>query len=165
MKKFLVEDVKVGATEGGIACGPVGGNVIAEVCLRDMEEGTVKYHCLTEADGIPNFIETEVSTFDRQIADDPDDEEFWNMLSECCTEGICDYRDIFDNQEEMKLRDPESLLIMKYLICLVRADRDKAEQLKAKSIGKCLGDFDIPVSDLEQEYLDDCETEIETEEE
>ena len=94
MKKLLVEDVKVGTTEGSIACGPVGGNVIAEICLRDMEEGTVKYHSLAEVDGIPNFIETEVSTFDRQIADDPDDEEFWNMLSEHCVEGIGDYADI-----------------------------------------------------------------------
>lgn len=161
MKKLLVEDVKVGTTEGSIACGPVGGNVIAEICLRDMEEGTVKYHSLAEVDGIPNFIETEVSTFDRQIADDPDDEEFWNMLSEHCVEGIGDYADIFDNQEEMKLRDPEGLLIMKYLIYMVRADRDEAEQLKAKSIGKCLGDFEIPVSDSEQEYLDDNAAETE----
>ena len=46
MKKLFVEDVKVGVSKGGIACGPVSGNVVAEVCLRDVENDTVKYHSL-----------------------------------------------------------------------------------------------------------------------
>ena len=155
MRKFLVEDVKVGIPKGGIACGPVSGSVIAEVCLRDMEEGTVKYYSLAEVEGIPNFIETEVSTFDRQIEDDPDDEEFWNMLSKCCVEGIGDYRDVFDKQEEMKHHDPERLMIWKYLIYIVRTDWEEIDQIKEMSIGKCLGDLEIPVCDIEQDYLDD----------
>lgn len=154
MKKLFVEDVKVGVSKGGMACGPVSGSVVAEVCIRDLDEGIMKYYSLTEVEGIPNFIETDESTYDRQI-EEIDDEEFWNMLSAHCVEGVGDYWDIFDKQEELALRDPEHLLIWKYLIYMVRAGWDEIEQLKADSVGKCLGDFDIPISDLERDYLDD----------
>ena len=154
MKKLVVEDVKVGVSEGGMACGPVPGSVIAEACIRDLEEGTEKFYSLSEVDGIPNFCITDESTYDRQI-EEVDDEEFWDMLSAHCVEGIGDYQDIFDNQEEMERQDPEHLLIWKYLIFLVRADEDEVEKLKAASVGKCLGDFEIPISDVEQDYLDD----------
>lgn len=155
MKKLFVEDVKVGVSKGGMACGPVPGHVVAEVCLRAEEDGTVKYYSLAEVEGIPNFFETDVSTFDRQIEDDGDDEEFWDMLSEHIAGDFSDYRGFFDNQEEMELHDPEHMLIWKFLIYLVRSDWDEIEQMKAVSIGKCLGDFEIPVCDLEQDWLDD----------
>lgn len=153
MKKLFVEDVKVGISKGGIACGPVPGHMVAEVCLRDEEEGTVKYYSLAEVEGIPNFCEMDISTFDRQI-EEVDDEEFWNMISEHIAGDFSDYWDFFENQEEMKLHDSEHLLIYKLLICLVRSDWEEIDQMKALSIGKHLEDFEIPVSDIEQEYLD-----------
>lgn len=154
MKKLFVEDVKVGVSKGGMACGPVPGSVVAEVCIRDLDDGTVKYYSLTEVEGIPNFCETDESTYDRQI-EEVDDEEFWNMLSAHTVSGFSDYVDVFENQGDMELHDPDQLLIWKYLIYMVRADWDEIEELKAKSVGKCLGDFELPVSDVEQEYLDD----------
>ena len=171
MKKLFVEDVKVGVSKGGMACGPVSGSVVAEVCIRDLEEKTVKYFSLSEVEGIPNFFETDDSTYDRQI-EEVDDEEFWEMLSAHAVDGFSDYVDVFENQEDMELHDPDHLLIWKYLVYMVRADWDEIEELKAESVGKCLGDFEIPVSDVEQEYLDDMadeepedETEDETEKE
>ena len=167
MKKLFVEDVKVGVSKGGMACGPVSGSVVAEVCIRDLEEKTVKYYSLSEVEGIPNFFETDDSTYDRQI-EELDDEEFWEMLSTHAVDGFSDYVDVFENQEDMELHDSDLLLIWKYLVYMVRADWDEIEELKAESVGKCLGDFEIPVSDVEQEYLDDMadeETENETENE
>lgn len=155
MKKLFVEDVQVGVSKGGMACGPMSGCVVVEIRLRDMEEGTVKYHSLTEVEGIPNFFETEISTYDQQIADDPNDEDFWNMLSEHSVGDFGDYRDFFDDQEEIAANDPERLLVWKYLVSLVRADWNEIDTMKAQSIGKCLGDFEIPVCDLEQDWLDD----------
>lgn len=160
MKKLFVEDVKVGVSRGGMACGPVSGSVVAEVCIRDLEEETVKYYSLTEVEGIPNFFETDVSTYDQQI-EEVDDEEFWDMLSEHTASDFTDYVDVYANQEEMELHDPDHLLIWKYLIYMVRADEGGVEQLKAKSVGKCLGDFEIPVCDVEQEYLDENGEELE----
>ena len=155
MKKFLVEDVKVGSSKGGVACGPVSGSVIAEVCLRDVEDGNVKYHCLTEVEGIPNFFETDISSFDQQIEDDPDNEEFWEMLSEHSVGEYCDYYDYFDHWEEIELHDENHLLVWKLLVYLVCSDSEKAEKMRAECIGKYLGDFEVPVSDYEKEYQDD----------
>ena len=164
MKKLFVEDVKVGVSEGGMACGPVSGSVVAEVRLRDPEDSIVKYYSLAEVEGIPNFFETDESTYDRQI-EEVDDVEFWNMLSEHAASDFCGYADFFENQEEMERNDPDSLLIWKYLIYMVRADWDEIEQMKTKSVGKCLGDFEIPVSDVEQDYLDEIDEEESDEEE
>lgn len=159
MKKFQIEDVKVGVSKSGLACGPVSGSVVAEVCVRDTEEGTVKYHSLAEVDGTVNFFETDISTYDRQIANDPDDEEFWNMLNEHNTEGFTDYYEFFDSLEEKGLYDEARQLIQKYLVYLVRAEWEEVDQMKAASIGKCFGEFEIPVCDVEQEYLDENEDE------
>ena len=155
MKKFLVEDVKVGVSKGGIACGPVPGCVVAEARIRDTEEDNVKYYSLAEVESIPNFFETDISTYDQQIEDDSDDQAFWDMLSEHIASDFSGYMDFFENQEEMELHDPERLLIWKYLIYMVRADWDEIEQMKVKSVGKYLGDFYVPVCDVEQEYLDE----------
>ncbi len=154
MKKFLIEDVKVGVSIGGMACGPVPGNVIAEVCLRDVEEGTVKYHSLAEVEGTLNFFETDISTYDRQIENDPD-EGFWDMLSEHSSGGFSDYYSFFENLEELKLHDDDHLLVWKYLVYMVRAEWEEVEQMKTESIGKCLGAFEIPVCVEEQDYLDE----------
>ena len=154
MKKLFVEDVKVGVSKGGMACGPISGSTVAEVCVRDQKEGTVKYYSLAEVEGIPHFFETDVSTYDRQI-EEVDDEGFWDMLSEHAVSDFSDYVDFFASQDEMEHNALDRLLIRKYLIYMVRAGWDDIEHLKTKSIGKCLGDFAIPVCDVEQEYLDD----------
>ncbi len=163
MKKLLIEDVRVGVSKGGMACGPVSGSVVAEVCLRDLEEGTMKYDSLVEVEGIPNFFETEVSTYDQQI-EEVDDEAFWDMLSEHAASDFSGYVGFFENQEELELHDPEHLLIWKYLVYMVRASWEDVDKMKTQSVGKCLGDFEIPICDLEQEYLDDLADEEDEEE-
>ena len=155
MKKFLIEDVKVGVSNGGIACGPVPGNVVAEVCVRDVEDGTLKYYSMVEVEGIPNFFETDVSTYERQIKNDPNDDEFWDMLSEHSSGDFGDYYDFFDSLEETEPHDEAKAMIQRYLVYLVRADWDEIEQMKAKSISHNLGEFVIPVCDAEQDYLDE----------
>lgn len=140
MKKYLIKDVKVGVSKGGIACGPVSGSVVAEVCIRDQETGTEKFCSLTEVEGIPNFFETDESTYDRQI-EEVDDQAFWDMLSEHSVEGFGDYRDFYEALDEAEPEEREELLIWKYLIYMTRANWDEIDQLKEKSVGKCLGDF------------------------
>lgn len=153
MKRFLVEEVKVGATEGGIACGPVPGNTVAEVTVRNPEDGTVGYHSLVDTDGILTFLETDVPTFEMQMKEDPEDEEFWNMLSEHNANGICEYDEFFDSREELEAEGEARLPIWNYLVCLVRADAEEVENLKKAGVGKCFGDFEIPMSDAEKAFL------------
>lgn len=155
MSKFLIEDIKVGISEGGIACGPVGGHVIAEARIRNMEDDTVTYHSLAEVDGTLNFTETDESTFDTQIHEDYDDEEAWKLVSDGEAGGYCDYTEFYEDLDCRDICDEDHVLIWKYLAYMVRSDWDEIAAMKAVSVGKCLGDFDIPVCDAEQDYIDD----------
>ena len=66
MARYFIEDVKCGVTEGGFACGPVPGDVIAEVKVKTDTDETF-YVSLAEVTGIPNFFKTERSTYDEQM--------------------------------------------------------------------------------------------------
>ena len=55
MNNFYVIETKTAESAGGFACGPVPGNVGAEVHVRD-EEGKEYYVSLVEVTGIPSFF-------------------------------------------------------------------------------------------------------------
>lgn len=54
---------------------------------------------------------------------------------------------------------------MKLLIALVRCDMDETETLIEASAGKYADEIDIPLCDMEEEYLEEQEYEDENEEE
>ena len=154
MKQFLIEDVKVGISEGGIACGPIGGAVIAEMKLRS-EDGTVVYHSLSEVEGTLNFYETEESTFERQVADDFDD-DFVELMQQSYTAGYLDYDEFYEElNKQLPLNNSD--LIHKYLAYVVRTSWDEVDRFKAATVGKQIGNFEIPVCDMEEEYLEEYE--------
>ena len=61
MSRYRVLEAKCGVGEGGIACGPVGGPVIAEIRLSD-ENSSEFYLSLVEVDGIANWFRTPFGT-------------------------------------------------------------------------------------------------------
>lgn len=81
MSKYFIEDVKWGITEGGIACGPVPGNVVVEAKIRDEETNKEFYVANTEVEGLFNLYQTDKSTFEQQM-EETDDEDFWDWLNE-----------------------------------------------------------------------------------
>ncbi len=155
MKSFLIEDVRVGISKGGMACGPVGGHVVAEVQVRDMESGEQSWHSLAEVEGTLNFIETNESTFDTQIEEDFDNEEAWQTVKDGDAGGYCDYYEFYDDLTAHDTCDEDHAPIWKLLAYLVRADWDETESFKTECIGKRLNDLEIPVCDAEQNYLDE----------
>jgi len=158
MSKYMIEDVKVGVSEGGFACGPVCGSVVAEVCLRDMDTGKIEYHSLSETAGSLTFTVSEESTYDGQIENNFDDKEFWDKYLLAENGGYTDYNEFYEDLADThELCDDDTATIWKYLAYMVRADWEDIDQMKAESVGKCLDDITIPVCDAEQDYLDDCE--------
>ena len=155
MSKFLIEGIQVGVSAGGVACGPIGGHVIAEACIRKLDDGAVTYHSLAEVEGTLNFTETDESTFDTQIEEDYDNEDAWEKVANGEAGGYCDYSEFYEDLENHDICDEDHALIWKFLAYMVRADWNEYDELKQISIGKCLGDFDIPICDAEQDYLDD----------
>ncbi len=157
MKSFLIEDVRVGISKGGIACGPVPGNVIGEIVLRD-EDGKATYHCMAEVSGTLNFYESEASLYQGQIDEDFDNAEFADLLESSFTEGYDNYYDFY---EEVNAMQPLSVTarIRKYLAYMVRADLPEIDSLKADTIGKLISDIEIPLCDAEAEYLEETNNE------
>ena len=153
MKRFLIEDVHVGISKGGIACGPVPGNVIGEIVLRD-EDGKATYHCMAEISGTLNFYESESSVYQGQIDEDFDNVEFVNLMESSFTEEYDSYCDFYD---EVNALQPLSVTarIRKYLAYIVRADWPEIDLLKADTLGKLISDIEIPLCDVEAEYLEE----------
>lgn len=134
MAKLLVEDIKVGVTGGGIACGPVPGSVVTEMKLRNTEDNSVMFYGITEVEGIENYLRSDESLYDFQIEDDVSDEAGWEKVYAA-------------NVQDYDEDDP----IWKLLYFFVRADWDAVNEMKPKCIGKYLEDIDIPVWDEDDE--------------
>ncbi len=134
MAKRLIEDIKVGVSGGGMACGPVSGCVVTEVKLRDVGDNSVMFYGMTEVEGIENYLKSEESLYDIQITDDFDNKEAWDKVYAAETD---------DYDEE----DP----VWKLLYFFVRADWNMVEEMKSKFIGKYLEDIEIPEYDEDDE--------------
>ena len=134
MAKRLIEDIKVGVSGGGVACGPVPGCIVTEMKLRDTGDDSVMFYGITEVDGIENYLKAKESLYEIQISDDFDDKEGWDKVYAADTQ---DY--------------DEDDLIWKLLYYFVRADWDAVDEMKPKCIGHYLEDIEIPAMKDEDE--------------
>lgn len=151
MARYRVLEAKCGVSTGGMACGPVGGPVVGEIKLAD-ESGKEFYLCLAEVDGIPNWFKTDRSTIDEQIEDTS--EEVFEYLNDHYID-IGEYVDVFDDPEA------EFYQACRYLTYLVRCERDQEKPFIQSTVGKYLDKMEIPMSDLEEEYREDMEEDVE----
>ena len=153
VNRFLIEDVRVGISKGGIACGPVPGNVIGEIVLRD-EDGKAAYHCMAEVSGTLNFYKSESSIYKEQIDEDFENAEFTDLLESSFTEGYDCYYDFY---EEVNAMQPLSVTarIQNYLAFIVRADWPEIDRLKADTVGKLISDIELLLCDAEADHLEE----------
>ncbi len=150
MKKFLVEDISVGVSKGGIACGPVNGLVVAEIRLKDTEANRVVFYALTEVGGTLNFTQSDRSTFDIQMKENYEDSESWAIVEEGFSGGYSDYKEFY---EDLPTCDEEHQRTWKLLAYLVRANWDEIAEMKNHCTGKLLSEIIVPVCDAEQDYM------------
>ena len=154
MKRYFIEEAKCGVSEGGIACGPVGGSVVTTVKFNDGEK--TGWLSLVEVEGIPNFLLSDRDIHEDLIEEDYDDKEFWDYTLEINIgefDGIelGEYEDIFasfaDNPEN------PAVPLVRYMITLTRCPMEEATELLALVKGKFIDEVDIPMSEDEEEYL------------
>lgn len=159
MKRYFIEEAKFGESEGGISCGPVSGSLIATV--KYTESGKTQWLSMAEYDGFPNFYLADKDIHDELVKEDLEDENFvdyTNSLAIDEFDGVQiggEYEDLFAVLSE----DPENPAVdlIRYLIALIRCDEDDLEGLIQMAKGKYADEIDIPVSDVEQEWIDDNE--------
>lgn len=152
MARYRVLEAKCGVGIGGMACGPVAGPVVGEIKLVD-ENGDEFYLCLAEVDGIPNWFKTDRSTIDEQLSNDTED-DLYDYLND-------NYADAGEYEEVFEDTDAELYQACRYLIYLVRCDRNQEEPFIRSTVGKYLDDMEIPMSDVEIEYREDMEEDSE----
>lgn len=144
MKRYYIESVKSGIGEGGMACGPVSGPVVAEAKIKT-DLGEVFYLSLAEVMGIPNFYKTEKSIYDILVNEDDDAIEA--IQEKFVDTG--DYNDIFKKQDE------EWYQLYRFLIFIVRVDWEEFEKYNDAKVDKYIDEMYIPASDVEEEYLEE----------
>lgn len=157
MKTIIIEDVQVGISKGGFACGPVWGHVVVETRLRD-GEGKVSYYGLVVLEGIYSFYASDVSRYEKEINEDFEEGE---VSPE--SEGYEGYPDLYEAAKEME--DEAHGLLIRYMACLAELDWKETNALKEATIGKAIGSFEIPQCEAETEYLEELAEEDEDEEE
>ena len=154
MKQYIIESVQTDISNGGISCGPSFGHVVVEVCVRDVKTREVTYHNLEEVEDTLTFTKCKESIYNGLIEENYDDEEFWNAVSKATVGEYADYDEFFEDLEKHETCNEDNELIWKYLVYMARVDWDEVDQMKVKSVGKVLGEFDIPVCDVEEEYME-----------
>ena len=146
MARYRVMEAKCGVGAGGMACGPVAGPVVGGIKLAD-EDGDGFYLCLAEVDGIPNWFKTDRSTIDEQLSDE-DEDNLYDYLNDNCVD-VGEYEDVFEDTEA------ELYQAYRYLIYLVRCEREQEELFIQSTVGKYLDEMEIPMSDAEEEYMEE----------
>lgn len=142
MTRYFIESIKCDAK----SMGPMPGVVVAEAYVRK-EDGTHFYASLSEFDGMPNFFITDESTFDEQV-DNTFDSDYADFLTAHSIE-VGEYSELHDYEDE------EWYDLYRYLVYIVRADWDDCNSFMKKTEGKWLDEIDIPMSDIEDEMLED----------
>lgn len=159
MKRYLIEDAKCGLTEGGMACGPVSGNVVVSVKYHDGDRSG--WLSVVEVDSIPNVFQTDEDIFERLLAEDPHDEAFIRYLqnhSISCFDGI-EFGDGYDETFESIANgaDDPAVPLIRYLVALIRCELDEVNGLIEMAKNRYADELDIPMSDVEEEWLEDLE--------
>ena len=159
MKRYLIENAKCGITDGGFACGPVGGNVVVTVQFK--EDKKTQYLSVVEVSGIPNYYLSEEDIFDELVKEDFDDMKFQAVMDASYItdfNGIefgCEYSDVFESISDDK--NNPAVPLLRYVIALLRCPMEDVEGMVKMASGKYADEIEIPTSDIEEEYTDELE--------
>lgn len=157
MTRYFIEKAECGIIEGGMACGPISGNIVVTIQFKD--DSKTQWLSLVEVDGIPNVYLSDKDVHKDLVAEDFNNIEFDKYLNDHYIfnfNGIdldVDYYSTF----ESIATDPENpaVPLIRYLITLVRCDMDSVEKLIQMASGRYVDELDIPISDVEKDFMDD----------
>ena len=144
---YLIKGIRYGITEGGMACGPVNGNVVASIEFQDDDK--VSFLSMVEVFGIPEFYFSEEDIYNELLEESEDfiDKANSLIINEFNGIELKEYEDIME--ELKKPYNEEDKALIKLLIAVVRLDYDEADKLIEESVGKYIKDINIPDTDLD----------------
>ena len=142
MERYLIESAKC-----EIAGSPLCSAVVAEAKLRP-EAGEPFYLSLAEVEGMAQFYRSAESTFELQVH--PGDCEETGKILEKDLLWAGEYDELFGEN------DPVWLPLYRYLIYIVRSAWEDCNAFIAATEGHYLDEISVPVSDVEELYLEEC---------
>ena len=145
---YLIKGIRYGITEGGMACGPVSGNVVASIEYQNGDK--VSFLSMVEVFGMPEFYLSEEDIYENLLEESEDFIDKANSLIINEFNGIKleEYEDIME--ELKKPYNEEDKALIKLLIAVVRLDYDEADKLIEESVGKYITEINIPDTDLDE---------------
>ena len=158
MKNVKIEEVKLGETAGGFACGPVPGSIVCEVAYAE-NNGTKGFLSVTECCGMPNFFRTPFSMFDELLADQSSTDRILEIEEKYGFDYEGEYINMFEDP------DPDWYDLLRYLTAIVRTPEGEDREFIENTTGRWLNQIEIPVSDVEEYFRFDEEEEDEDEDE
>ena len=155
MKRYFIEEIKCGESEGGVACGPVSGSF--NVSIKYSVDGVSKWLSNADVGGIPNFFLTEEDVF-QKLCDDDMSEEFNNYMNAHYAgdfEGLDlgEYWDVYNSFSENP--DNPAVPLVRLLVTLSRCHREEEAELIELATGKYIDEIDVPMSEDEEDWLAD----------
>ncbi len=153
MKRYFINEVKCGESEGGVACGPMSGSLVATVKYTAAD--VTQWLSLVEFDGFPNFYLADKDFHDNLVKEDFNDEEFTQYLEDHQIDefdGVSiggEYDDLFEGLAEAG--ENPAVAVIRYLVALIRCDEADVDGLIRMAQGEYADELDIPMSDLEEE--------------
>ena len=153
MKRFYIEDARCGLSRGAQK-PPMPFAVCAAVDFRE-DDGESRLFFLNEFNGMPMFFISEEDFFDKILAEDGEVIGKTGKLILQEFEGIRFGKMKYDFESLAENEGNPAAALIRYLIALVRSDRDKTAGLIEMAKGRYLDELEIPVSDLEQKYLEE----------
>ena len=149
MTRYYIESVRSGASEGGMACGPVSDVVVTEAKVRT-EEGKEFFIAYADVCGMPHFAQDEKSLYSVMTMEDDSEEEIERMNRNCVAyDSSMDFYCEAEDSEEYRLK--------KYIMCINNLSQEEAEALINATQGKWLDQIEIPVTDEERDAIEDME--------
>ncbi len=161
MSKYFIEEAKCGISASGFACGPVFGNPVVTIKFKDNNQ--TKWLNLVEVEGIPNCFLTDEDIHEKLLSEDSDDKftDYLDQHSVGDFNGITfgEYTDIYYSISQ----NPENpaIPLIRYLLTLARCDAADEAGLIEMAVDKYTDELEIPLSDIEEDYLDNLEEEEE----
>ena len=161
MKRYFIEEAKCGVTEGGVACGPVGGTVITSIKFK--EDGKEpQWLNMAVAGGIPNVYLTDRDVYDEMLAENFENEDFYEWLNDKCFirefNGIRldgDYASAYASF--YRHPDNPAVPLIRYFIQLTGCATEDMDRMVRMAEGKYADELDLAIGEDEQEYIDELE--------
>ena len=148
--KFFVEQVKRGVTEGGMACGPVSGDVIVTIKYRKNDEPS-RWLSNMQSMGFSTFYVDDFDPFDLLMSGDVENPKFGaGRIDEFEGVEIGFYEEMYETFDENK--DNPAVLLLRYLIAVAQSSQEEIDDLIKLVEGHYIDEINVPISEDEEDF-------------